>query len=102
MLPSVGIDFIMLIRVFLFIKIVDTHDGAGKGGNFAEGDEDGFVDLSGGCDVCAAEEKGESSKSQNGGCDQLYQVLVHNALFLKSGAKVVQKNGTAKFWGSEL
>ena len=49
------------ILTFLFVDVVDAEEGAGKGGGFAEGYEEGLVDLALGVDEDAAEEEDEAT-----------------------------------------
>ena len=50
-----------VLRAF-FIDVVDAEQGAGEGGGFAEGYEEGLVDLSLRINEDAAEEEYESAK----------------------------------------
>ena len=43
--------------VFKFVNVINSEQGAGEGGEFTEGDEEGLVDLSLRVDVHAAEEE---------------------------------------------
>ena len=76
--------------------IVDADDGAGEGGDLSEGDEDCFVDLTLRREDGAEEEKRDAGKGEDGGYQELYELCVFHLRFLKSGAKVVQKNEATK------
>jgi hypothetical protein len=74
---------VVMIVVFKSVRIIDTHQCAGEGSDLSEGDQHGFMDLSGGFYIDSAEEKYESTDSKYGGGDELYvRILFH-------GAKVV-------------
>ena len=61
---------------FLFVDVIDTEEGAGKGGGFAEGYKEGFVDLSLRVDEDAAEEQNQTSDGEDKGGYKL-QVVFH-------------------------
>ena len=46
---------------FLFVDVVDAEEGTGKGGGFAEGYEEGLMDLALGVNEDAAEEEDEAT-----------------------------------------
>ena len=50
-------DLINDVLFLIAIVVIDAHDAAGEGERFAEGDEDGLMDLSGGIDIHSAEEE---------------------------------------------
>ena len=75
--------------IFVFVRIIDTHESAGKGGNLPEGDEECFVYLPLRVNIDPAEEHDESTNGEYGGGDELYVRVLFHTLFLKSGAKVV-------------
>ena len=54
--------------ILFLIDVVDAHEGAGEGGDFAEGYEEGFVDLALGVDKDAAIEHYETTDGEDGGC----------------------------------
>ena len=49
------------ILAFLLINIINPKQSSGKGGGFAEGNEEGLMDLSLGFDEDAAEEEDEAT-----------------------------------------
>ena len=55
----------------LFIDIINSEQSAGEGGGFTEGNEEGFVDLSGRVNEDTAEEENEASDGEHKGCYEL-------------------------------
>ena len=55
--------------LFLLVDIVDAEEGTGEGGGFAEGYEEGFVDLTLGVDEDAAKEQDEAADGEDCGGD---------------------------------
>ena len=71
-----------LLFFFVAIVVIDAHHGAGEGKRFTEGDEDGFMDLSGGVDIESAEEERHADDRECRGGDELYERgLFHNRCF---------------------
>ena len=65
--------------LFFLIDIVYTHESAGEGGYFAEGYEEGFVDLALGVDEDAAKEHYQAAYGKEGGGEELdgeFHILV--------------------------
>ena len=58
-------------RLFFLIDVVDAHEGAGEGGDFAEGYEEGFVDLALGVDEDATKEHYQAAYTEEGGGEEL-------------------------------
>ena len=54
-------------RLFFLIDVVDSHEGAGEGGYFAEGYEERGVDLALGVNEDSAEEHDQASKGEEEG-----------------------------------
>ena len=85
-LPLAGLRvsvIVVIILLFMFVRIINTHEGTREGCDFAEGYEQGLMDLSLRVDIDATEEENEASKGEDGGSKQLYvEILFH-------GAKVV-------------
>ena len=52
---------------FSLVDVVDTKEGAGEGGGFAEGYKEGLVDLSLRVDEGSAKEQDQTSKRENKG-----------------------------------
>ena len=61
----------MSVAVFGFVVVVHAHDGACKGRDLAEADEQRFVYLALGRYIRAAKEEDETSDSQYGGSEEL-------------------------------
>jgi hypothetical protein len=57
--------------LFFLVDVVDAHEGAGEGGYFAEGYEEGFVDLALGVDEDSAIEHYEATYTEDGGGEEL-------------------------------
>ena len=57
--------------LFFLVDVVDAHEGAGEGGYFAEGYEEGFVDLALGVDKDSAIEHYEATYTEDGGGEEL-------------------------------
>ena len=62
--------------VFHFINIINSKQGTGEGGEFAEGYEEGLMDLSLRVDIHPAKEEYEPANGEHGGCQELYEVVV--------------------------
>ena len=79
---------LVLVRVrvniiFEFVNIIYSEQGAGEGGEFTEGDEEGLMDLTLRVDVHAAEEENEPANGEDGGCQELYEVcVIHRRCFI--------------------
>ena len=75
--------------LFFLVDVVDAHEGAGEGGYFAEGYEEGFVDLALGVDEDTAIEHYEATYTEEGGGEELdgkfvfHIVIVLNSLRLR-------------------
>ena len=52
---------------FLFIHVVDTEEGTGESGGFAEGNEEWLVDLTLRVDEGSAKEQDQTSKREDKG-----------------------------------
>jgi len=73
---------VVIVVVFKSVRIIDSHQCAGEGSDLSEGDQQGFMDLSGGFYIDSAEEKYESTDSKDGGGDELYvSVFIHRLFF---------------------
>ena len=57
--------------VFLLVDIIDAEEGTGEGGGFAEGYEEGFVDLTLGVDEDTTKEEDKTANGEDGGSDKL-------------------------------
>ena len=78
---SAGMDGDLLFFL-IAIVVIDAHHGAGEGERFTEGDEDGFMDLSGGVDIHSAEEEYHADNRESRGGKQLYERgLFHKRIF---------------------
>ena len=65
--------------LFFLIDVIYSHQSAGEGGDFAEGYEEGFVDLALGVDEDAAIEHYQAADTEEGGGEELdgeFHVLV--------------------------
>ena len=70
-------------RLFFLINVVDAHEGAGEGGDFAEGYEEGFVDLALGVDEDAAIEHYEAADTEEGGGEELDSEFVFHIFVVR-------------------
>ena len=57
----------MWLFAFSFIGVIDSEEATGKGGDFSEGDEKGFVDLPHRGDIDSAKEHHKPSESKHEG-----------------------------------
>ena len=78
------VSIVDVVFVFGFVVVVDTHETAGEGHDLSEGDEESFVDLSCGIDVCTAEEEYESPDSEDGCHNELYVQVTFHQLKIKN------------------
>ena len=129
-LPCGCVRVRLIVMIFRFVVIVDADDRSCEGGDLTESDEDGLVDLSLRSEPRADVKEREPAQREDSGDEELYELRVFHIrylfsgfggvplftekqplnlktfnydswhIFLKSGAKVQQKNEATKFRGS--